>query len=763
VNASGGVDTVNIVSSGTNAIIFSANNTTVNLSLKPGLNQIEYINGFNNTDALNIVGLGALTLSAITNNVGPSLPGQVNLYDASNDLVAELVFDSATTITQLEPSTANMGGAGTSIKFDAPPGPQDPTIAGSQVNWSYIHTHESPGGVTQLAPYIPADPSGLTVAQGVDLGRGSPSIFTNTFSASVISQNPNLQFLASFLGETHADALDDLQPQVTVSGNPTAVSVSITTTEAYALTDAAETKFYNQISTAYNAGETTGVAWNELTAGQQTALLDIAYNFGASALLGLKTGVPWHLWTDALSGYWEGAAYEIQDNTPGATSAGQIARDQNNAQLLYPGYQSSATYVSAPPVQLASNPLETATVTAFVVNSVSTGTTYSLDPPGPDLILVEAGGSPLFSSITLPESAATEYLVSYAVGSNWSVNQLTAAGATVDFTAGATGISIVMLDGSIDPAAGAPEFAFYVTFATTGNFVGEALSSFPGDDDFADLGKSGFLIENASGAVVEGEVANGQASYNQVAALGPEWSFKGTGDFLSDGGTGFLVENTSGGVVVGEGSVGDPSHYAQVGALGREWSFEGTGDFLGHGDDQYLIENAAGAVDVGEVVNGQAQYTQVAALGPEWSFEGAGDFLGNGVSDFLIENTSGAVVVAEVGSNGQAQYTQVTALGHEWSFKETGDFLGDGLGDFLIENTNGAVVIGEVVNGQAQYTQIAALGAEWKFVGAGDYLGEGHDQFLIENASGAVDVGDWYNGQIHYTQVAALGSEWTFH
>ncbi len=305
--------------------------------------------------------------------------------------------------------------------------------------------------------------------------------------------------------------------------------------------------------------------------------------------------------------------------------------------------------------------------------------------------------------------------------------------------------------------------------------------------DFAGHGRADLLIENTAGAVVLGQVANGAATYTQIAGLGPEWSFKGAGDFLADGAgqlslieyasqaqipttapAQFLIENANGAVLVGSPApigdqLNDPLQYTVVGSLGPEWSFRGVGDYLLHGDDQFLIENSSGAVVVGEVTNGQAVYTQVAALGPEWTFVGTGDLLGLGASQFLIENSSGAVVVADVRS-GQASYTQVGALGPEWGFVGVGDFLGDGKTDFLIENSQGAVAVGEVVNGAAAYTEIAALGPEWKFVGAGDYLGEGHDQFLIENAnSGAIVVGDWTGGGIHYTAVSALGHEWAFH
>ena len=282
------------------------------------------------------------------------------------------------------------------------------------------------------------------------------------------------------------------------------------------------------------------------------------------------------------------------------------------------------------------------------------------------------------------------------------------------------------------------------------------------EDNFNGGIASDLLLQNATGAVAVGAIGgNGQESYTQVAALGPEWSFQGNGDFLGNGQDQFLIENTSGAVDVGN-VVNGQAQYTQVAALGPEWTFQGTGDFLGNGQDQFLIENTSGGVDVGNVVNGQTQYTQVAALGPEWTFEGTGDFLGNGQDQFLVENTSGAVDVGNV-VNGQTQYTQVAALGPEWTFEGTGDFLGNGQDQFLIENTSGAVDVGNVVNGQVQYTQVAALGPEWSFIGTGDYQGTGTAGFMIENTAGAVALGTISNGQASYSQVGALGPEWSSH
>jgi hypothetical protein len=279
--------------------------------------------------------------------------------------------------------------------------------------------------------------------------------------------------------------------------------------------------------------------------------------------------------------------------------------------------------------------------------------------------------------------------------------------------------------------------------------------------DFSGDAVSDVLIQNAAGAVVLGQVASGQVTYQQVAALGPEWHFLGSGDFLHYGVSDYLIESAAGALVVGDISGGQTT-FSQVGAIGPEWTVEGVGHFQWGFDVGFVMESTSGALVLGQVTNGQATYSQVGGLGQEWSFRETGDFLGHGVSDVLIQNAAGAVVVGEMAA-GQMTYTQVAALGSEWHFVGAGNVLGDGRTDFLIENAAGAVVAGEVVNGQAVYTQVAALGSEWTFVGVGDYLGEGHDQFLIESSTGAVVVGDYTGGQVHYTPVTALGSEWHFH
>ena len=81
------------------------------------------------------------------------------------------------------------------------------------------------------------------------------------------------------------------------------------------------------------------------------------------------------------------------------------------------------------------------------------------------------------------------------------------------------------------------------------------------------------MQSSASGAVVVGEVVNGQVSFTCIAGTqSADWKFVGTGDFLGEGHAQFLIENTAGALVVGDWS-GGALHYSFVSSLGPEWAF----------------------------------------------------------------------------------------------------------------------------------------------------------------------------------------------
>jgi ELWxxDGT repeat protein len=394
--------------------------------------------------------------------------------------------------------------------------------------------------------------------------------------------------------------------------------------------------------------------------------------------------------------------------------------------------------------------------TSAVTTAANGASPQDLTVDGSDLFFFGADsthGSGLF----VDNGAGVSFVAAFSAASDFTVQGgelyflgVTSAGSELWTSDGTPGGTVKLTTTGVDPGSDPANITA----------VGQS-QPFAAHNDFNGDGKSDFLIENTSGAVVVGEAVNGQAAFTVVADLGPEWSFHGAADFLGDGNTDFLIQNSAGSVDVGE-VAGGQTTYTQVASLGSEWSFVGTGDFLGDGKSDFLIENTSGDVFIGEVMSGEAAYTGVVALGSEWSFVGTGDFLGEGHDQFMIENTSGDVFIGDY-ANGQIAFTGVTGLGSEWKFVGIGDYLGEGHDQFLIENSAGAIVVGDWSGGAVNFTQIASLGPEWTFVGSGDYLGEGHDEFLVENASGAVDIGDWTGGAIHYTQVTGLGSEWAFH
>ena len=283
-------------------------------------------------------------------------------------------------------------------------------------------------------------------------------------------------------------------------------------------------------------------------------------------------------------------------------------------------------------------------------------------------------------------------------------------------------------------------------------------------NDFNSDGVSSFLIQNASGLVAVGEVANGQAAYTFPTGLDSSWAFKAHGDFLGTGGTQFMIENTNGTVDVGQ-LVNHQPIYSVVSGLDPSWKIVGAGDFLGLADgDQFLLLNTSGLVAVGNAESGTAVYSYVANIPAGWNVMGTGDFFGDGRTDFILQNVAGgAVAIGEV-LNGATTFTFPFATDTSWKVVGAGRFFNDGKDQFMLENTSGLVAIGEMSGGHANFIFPTALDSQWKFVGDGDYLANGHDQFLIESSTtGAVFVGDYTGGQVHYTQISSLPSTWLFH
>ena len=72
-----------------------------------------------------------------------------------------------------------------------------------------------------------------------------------------------------------------------------------------------------------------------------------------------------------------------------------------------------------------------------------------------------------------------------------------------------------------------------------------------------------------------GEAPNGNLTFTQIGAVGPEWEFVGSGPYI-DAKSDFLLRNTgTGALVVGSVNSG-AAQFTTVGAVGSEWNFHST-------------------------------------------------------------------------------------------------------------------------------------------------------------------------------------------
>jgi len=139
-----------------------------------------------------------------------------------------------------------------------------------------------------------------------------------------------------------------------------------------------------------------------------------------------------------------------------------------------------------------------------------------------------------------------------------------------------------------------------------------------GVGDFLAHGDGQFLIQNTAGAVVVGDVVNGQASYTQVRRPWAGVEVCRNRRFSGRRQVGLLIENAAG--RLWRARLRAAGRLYAAGRSSPEWKFVGAGDFLGEGHDQFLIENTVGAVVVCDWTAGQIHFTQVSGLGSEWLF-----------------------------------------------------------------------------------------------------------------------------------------------
>ena len=174
------------------------------------------------------------------------------------------------------------------------------------------------------------------MAQGVDIGDAGNAVSYIGGLLNSWGSDPNIAFISKFINETHDQALASLAPRATVRGNPTSTSVSLTTTQANAITNAVETAIYNQLSTDYTAAAGSNGGWGTLSANRQTAIFDLAYN------IGLHRNPPTHygiedlkLWTLLTQHDWTAAAARM------AGTGGDPNRKLADANLLLDGLSAS--------------------------------------------------------------------------------------------------------------------------------------------------------------------------------------------------------------------------------------------------------------------------------------------------------------------------------------------------------------------------------------------------------------------------------------
>ncbi|MBC9976676.1 hypothetical protein, partial [Bradyrhizobium campsiandrae] len=336
--------------------------------------------------------------------------------------------------------------------------------------------------MTYLAPYVPvADGnSGLTLAQGVDIGgQGNQTTNAITTLFPDYANNPNLSFISTFVGQTNAYALSHLAPSKTINtSGKISTAVSITLEQANAITNYAEQSILDKLSRDYTAKAATygQPGWDALTASQQTAIFDFAYNIGLHrdppkhyGLEDLTAGVAPtnHVWDLLAQHNWLGAASFLYKQYLHASKE-QHDRRYAEADLLLDGQTSSLKFETGQTV--ANN-------TSYGFSISDATSQFALDPTGPSLLLTSGAGSPKINSFQLPPDDGFQYRVSYEVGTVWSTAQIVQADNFLTLPAGGVdGLSVTMLDSTGNLVSGSPDFAFYVTFASTGTFSANVAS-----------------------------------------------------------------------------------------------------------------------------------------------------------------------------------------------------------------------------------------------------------------------------------------------
>jgi GH24 family phage-related lysozyme (muramidase) len=157
------------------------------------------------------------------------------------------------------------------------------------INYSFLEQHE--GGVLTHG-YVPnSGHSGVTIGAGVDLGQHTAA----ELASWGVPQNV-IQTLTPYLGLQGASASNYL------AGHPLDLSMSDATT----LSHLAENAYTATVAANYNAA--SGGNFYDLSQGAQTAVVDVAYQYGTN----LAAATP-NFWTQVTTGDWNGAIQNLNN------------------------------------------------------------------------------------------------------------------------------------------------------------------------------------------------------------------------------------------------------------------------------------------------------------------------------------------------------------------------------------------------------------------------------------------------------------------
>ena len=187
----------------------------------------------------------------------------------------------------------------TSPPAGAPTGCHTQRSAKNRVDYGFLSERESPGGRPVTTGYIPTNKktntvigqSGVTIGVGVDLGQQTAAALqAEGVSGSLIT------ILTPYLGLQGQTAATYLNQH----------PLTITTAQAQALTQAVQTHLINTIAGFYTAAAVPPSPFFQLPAGAQTAIADLAYQYGP--YLSRRTPI---YWSQVTRGEWGAAVQNL--------------------------------------------------------------------------------------------------------------------------------------------------------------------------------------------------------------------------------------------------------------------------------------------------------------------------------------------------------------------------------------------------------------------------------------------------------------------